>query len=102
MPQGSFIMGSHKLDSKTYALERIEEAPDQYVTEFYTSYSHKNFLKYLTCWEELESIPVKPPVENNGHRTSKKKHLNLQAFLSRKKIDQSEQQGLKSDHLIGK
>lgn len=50
-PQGSFHLATHKLDMCPYALERIEDPPVNYVSNYYSSFDHQNFLRYLTCWD---------------------------------------------------
>lgn len=87
LPQGQFILANNRLDSRFYALERVEQPPPNYVPEFYSTFEHKHLLKYMTCWNEEESVPVKPqPEKKPNSSSSKKKGLGLQAFLSRKKI----------------
>ena len=51
--QGSFFLVMHKLDMCQYALERVQDPPDNYVPQFYSSFDHPNFLRYLTCWDEV-------------------------------------------------
>lgn len=49
---GHFILAQNKLDSHHYALERIENCPNNYVYESYSCFDDSHFLRYYTCWDE--------------------------------------------------
>lgn len=52
----NYTISTNRVDSRTYALERVLNPSETYVQETYSSYVHPYFLHYYTCWEETESI----------------------------------------------
>jgi hypothetical protein len=58
-PIGEFILAYNKLDSHNYALERLENCNNNYVYDVYSSFEDNHFLRYITCWEEEETVVKK-------------------------------------------